>query len=39
VEKLSDEDAAMLTSGLETLIGVLGTLGEEASDDRGASVH
>jgi hypothetical protein len=38
-EKLNDEDAAMLPSGLETLVGILGALREEASDDRGASVH
>jgi hypothetical protein len=38
VETLNDEDAAMLASGLETLVGVLGTLREEASDDNG-TVH
>ena len=39
MEKLNDDDAAMLASGLETLVGVLGTLREKASDDNAGPVH
>jgi len=39
VEQRTDEDAAMLTSGLETLVGVLGALQEEAPDDKAGPVH
>ena len=39
VEKLTDEGARMLGSGLETPVGVLGTLREEVSSDSGGSVH
>ncbi len=39
VETLNDGDATLLSSGLETLIGVLGALREEASHDGGGSVH
>ena len=39
VEKLDEEDARMLASGLETLIGVLATLREEVPDDNAGPVH
>jgi hypothetical protein len=39
VEQLNDEDAAMLASGLERLIGVLGALREEASGAKSGPVH
>jgi len=39
VETLNDEDAAMLASGLETLVGVLGALREEVSDDTAGPLH
>ena len=37
VETLHDEDARTLANGLETLIGVLGTLRDDLQDDEGAS--
>jgi hypothetical protein len=39
VKQLTDEDTAMLASGLETLVGVLGALQEEAPDDKAGPVH
>ena len=39
VEKLNDEDARMLASGLETLIGVLGALREDTGGNESESVH
>lgn len=39
MEQLRDEDAAMLAGGLETLVGVLGTLREEPSKDGSGPVH
>jgi hypothetical protein len=39
MEQLRDEDAAMLAGGLETLVGVLGTLREEPSKDGCGPVH
>ena len=39
VEALSDEDARMLASGLQTLMGVLGALREDTGGDESESVH
>jgi galactose-1-phosphate uridylyltransferase len=39
LEKLTDEDAAMLASGLETLVGVLGALREDASNESAGPIH